>query len=237
MTDSHQMPTKRYVPAIDNHFPRVNQTFPIDLSIARKSWVTLYPTNHDVDFLKDSFVEFMIDSEPGCFIDFSSFNIEYNLRLLKANGDVLDANAPVIFTNGLIHALTSSRKLYLNTQLIESDYQTNYTQYVNTITTEASDYIAGQGKPMGYFPEPTIINAAVATINFAAADYMVPERMRYAAQENVQLYGPLNLDIGKSNILMIDRVNARLHLELADTSQLILKASDSAVKYKKKSTL
>ena len=31
---------------------------------------------------------------------------------------------------------------------------------------------------------------------------------------------------------MIDRINARLHIELADTSQLILKASDDAVNYK-----
>ena len=33
-------------------------------------------------------------------------------------------------------------------------------------------------------------------------------------------------------MLMIDRINARLHIELADTSQLILKASDDAVNYK-----
>ena len=61
------MPTDRHVDAIGSYFPTISQTYPIDVSIERKSWVTLYPINHDSDFLKDRFVEFTIDSEPGCF--------------------------------------------------------------------------------------------------------------------------------------------------------------------------
>ena len=108
MDYTQHMPTDRYEDALDNQFPNVAQTYPIDTSIERKSWVTLYPTNHDSNFLKDSFVEFTIDSEPGCFIDYSSFNIEFNLRLLRANDADLAADSPVIFTNGLIHSLISS---------------------------------------------------------------------------------------------------------------------------------
>ena len=103
MNQAQQMPTKRYVPAIDNHFPRVNQSYPIDVSIARKSWVTLYPTNHNSNFSRDSFVEFTIDSEPGNFIDYNSFNIEFNLQLLQADDAAVGADAPVMFTNGLLH--------------------------------------------------------------------------------------------------------------------------------------
>merc|ERR1712033_674 len=105
MDYAQHIPTDRYVLALDSHFPNVSQTYPIDVSPERKSWVTLYPTNHDSNFLKDSFVEFTIDSEPGCFIDYSSFNIEFNLRLLKADDSNLPIDSPVIFTNGLIHAL------------------------------------------------------------------------------------------------------------------------------------
>ena len=98
MDYTQHMPTDRYVDALDNQFPNVSQTYPIDVSIERKSWVTLYPTNHDNNFLKDSFVEFTIDSEPGCFIDYSSFNIEFNLQLLKANGEALPHDSSIIFT-------------------------------------------------------------------------------------------------------------------------------------------
>merc|ERR1712055_1246689 len=110
------------------------------------------------NFLKDSFVEFTIDSEPGCFIDYSSFEIEFNLQLLKENGDALPHDSSVIFTNGLIHSLIISRKLFLNSQLVESDYQSNYTQYVHTITSKDDQYIKNHCRPMGYFPEEKIIN-------------------------------------------------------------------------------
>ena len=108
MDYSQHMPTDRYVDVLDDRFPNVSQTYPIDTSIERKSWVTLYPTNHDSNFLKDSFVEFTIDSEPGCFIDYSSFNIEFNLQLLKENGDALPRDSTIIFTNGLMDSLISS---------------------------------------------------------------------------------------------------------------------------------
>ena len=226
------MPTDRYVDALDSHFPNVSQTYPVDVSTERKSWVTLYPTNHDSDFLKDSFVEFTIDSEPGCFIDYSSFNIEFNLRLLKANGEAIPHDSSIIFTNGLIHSLITSRKLFLNSQLVESDYQSNYTQYVDTISNFGSEYIKNQGVPMGYFPENKIINETSAIAVFAGQDKNIPKRQTFARQENIQLYGPLNLSVGKSDMLMVDRINARLHIELADTTQLILQASDDAGNYK-----
>ena len=232
MDYSQHMPTDRYVDVLDDRFPNVSQTYPIDTSIERKSWVTLYPTNHDSNFLKDSFVEFTIDSEPGCFIDYSSFNIEFNLRLLKANDADLAGDSAVMLTNGLIHSLISSRKLFLNSQLVESDYQSNYTQYVDAITNFDHEYIKSQGLPMGYFPEQKIINGTAAKAGFAAQDANVPARQTFARQENIQLYGPLNLSVGKSDMLMIDRISARLHLELADTPLLILKASDDATNYK-----
>ena len=232
MDYTQHMPTDRYVDALDNQFPNVSQTYPIDVSIERKSWVTLYPTNHDSDFLKDSFVEFTIDSEPGCFIDYNSFNIEFNLQLLKANGEALPHDSSIIFTNGLIHSLIASRKLFLNSQLVESDYQSNYTQYVDTITSFDDEYIKNQGVPMGYFPEDKIIYITADKEGFAAQDANVPLRQAFARQENIQLYGPLNLSVGKSDMLMIDKINARLHIELADTTQLILKARDDAENYK-----
>ena len=228
----HQLPTDRYIPSYDSHFPNVTNNYPIDVSIDRKSWVTLYPTNHDSNFLKDSFVEFTIDSEPGCFIDYSSFNIEFNLRLLKADNSALPDDSPVIFTNGLIHALISSRKLFLNSQLVESDYQSNYTQYVHTITSNDDQYIKNHGRPMGYFPEEKIIEDTPAKADFAAYEANVASRQAFARQENIQLYGPLNLSVGKSDMVMIDRISARLHMEIADTAQLILKASDDADNYK-----
>ena len=232
MDYTQHMPTDRYVDALDNQFPNVSQTYPIDVSIERKSWVTLYPTNHDSNFLKDSFVEFTIDSEPGCFIDYSSFNIEFNLQLLKENGDALPHDSSVIFTNGLIHSLIISRKLFLNSQLVESDYQSNYTQYVDTITNFDDEYIKNQGVAIGYFPEQKIINSAPDKAAFAGQDGYVPTRQTFARQENIQLYGALNLSVGKSDMLMIDGISTRLHIELAKTSQLILKALDDEDDYK-----
>ena len=232
MDYTQHIPTDRYVVALDSHFPNVSQTYPIDVSTERKSWVTLYPTNHDSNFLKDSFVEFAIDSEPECFIDYSSFNIEFNLRLLKENGDALARDSSVIFTNGLMHALISSRKLFLNSQLVESDYQSNYTQYVHTITSKDDEYIKNQGVAIGHFPEQKIINSTPDKVTFASQDVYVPVRQAFARQENIQLYGSLNLSVGKSDMLMIDRISARLNLELAKTNQLILKASDDEDDYK-----
>ena len=233
MAQSLQTPTQRYMPAYDSHFPRVNQTFPIDVSVDRKQWVTLYPSNHDTTYLKDSFVEFVIDSEPACFIDFSSFNIEYNLQVIKASdGGAVGPNQEVVLTNGLIHALTTSRKLFLNNELVEADYESNYTQYVNYLTTVDSHYTGTEGTGMGYFIENNPMSSTVPKAQFPDRDYKMKYRMKFAAQENIQLYGPLNLDIGKSKMLMVDRVAARLHLELADASQLIYKASDLAENYK-----
>ena len=227
-----QIPTDRFIPSYDSHFPNVTSNYPIDVSIERKSWVTLYPTNHDSNFLKDSFVEFTVESEPGCFIDYNSFNIEFNLRLLKANGEALPHDSTVIFTNGLIHALISSRKLFLNSQLVESDFQSNYTQYVQTITSKDDRYIKNHCRPMGYFPEKKIIKNTPSKADFPGYESNIPSRQSFARQENIQLYGPLNLSVGKSDMVMIDRISARLHMEIADTAQLILKANDDADNYK-----
>ena len=231
MDYTQHMPTDRYVEALDSHFPNVSQTYPIDVSTERKSWVTLYPTNHDSNFLKDSFVEFRIDTEPGCFIDYSSFNIEFNLRLLKENGDALPRDSSIIFTNGLMHSLISSRKLFLNSQLVESDFQSNYTQYVETITSKDDEYIKNQGVAIGYFPEQNII-PNIPEARHMYYDVNVPTRQAFARQENIQLQGPLNLSVGKSDMLMIDKISARLHIELAKTSLLILKARDDEDNYK-----
>ena len=231
---THQIPTDRFIPAYHSHFPNVTNNYPVDVSIERKSWVTLYPTNHDSNFLKDSFVEFSVESEPGCFIDYSSFNIEFNLRLLKADDTPLPADSSVIFTNGLIHALISSRKLFLNSQLVESDFQSNYTQYVQTITSKNDRHIKNQYRPMGYFPEKKIIKSTPAKADFAGYESNIAGRQSFTRQENIQLYGPLNLSVGNSDMLMIDRVSARLHMEIADTAQLILKANDDANNYKLK---
>ena len=225
------MPTDRYVEALDSHFPNVSQTYPIDVSTERKSWVTLYPTNHDSNYLKDSFVEFTIDSEPGSFIDYNSINIEFNLQVLKENGDALPHDSTIIFTNGLMHSLIRSRKLFLNSQLVESDFQSNYTQYVDTITSKDEEYIKKQGAAIGYFPEQKIINSTLNKANLASQDVYVPVRQAFARQGNIQLQGPLNLSVAKSDMLMIDKISARLHIELAKTSQLILKASDDEDNY------
>ena len=227
-----QIPTDRFIPSYDSHFPNVTSNYPIDVSIERKSWVTLYPTNHDSNFLKDSFVEFTVESEPGCFIDYSSFNIEFNLRLLKANDEALPDDSTVIFTNGLIHALISSRKLFLNSQLVESDFQSNYTQYVQTITSKDDRYIKNHCRPMGYFPEKKIIKNTPTKAEFAGYESNITSRQSFARQENIQLYGPLNLSVGKSDMVMIDRISARLHMEIADTAQLILKARNDITNYK-----
>ena len=229
---THQIPTDRFLPAYHSHFPNVTNNYPVDVSIERKSWVTLYPTNHDSNFLKDSFVEFSVESEPGCFIDYSSFNIEFNLRLLNADDTPLPDDSTVIFTNGLIHALISSRKLFLNSQLVESDFQSNYTQYIQTITSKDDRYIKNHYRPMGYFPEKKIIKNTPVKDEFAGYESNIPSRQAFARQENIQLYGPLNLSVGKSDMVMIDRISARLHMEIADTAQLILKANDDANNYK-----
>merc|ERR1712239_91135 len=85
---------------------------------------------------------------------------------------------------------------------------------------------------MGYFSEQKIINATSAKAEFSNQEANVPARQNFARQENIQLYGPLNLSVGKSDMLMIDRILARLHIELADTDQLILKALDDEDDYK-----
>ena len=232
MDDTLQIPTQKYVPAIDSYFPRVNQTYPLDVSIARKAWVVVYPTNHDTNYLRDSFAEFTIDSEPGSFLDFRSFHIEYELKLLKTDDGAPADDSNVVFTNGLILALSKSRKLFLNNQLVESDYQSNYTQYVNTLLTENEDYISHQGQPMGYFSEPSIIDNTPNKAGMPNANTVMAKRIEFSKQEKVHLYGPLNLDIGKANMMMVDRVSARLYFELADTTQLVLKGADDAENYK-----
>ena len=50
MDYTQHMPIDRYVEALDNHFPNVSKNYSVDVSIERKSWMTLYPTNHDSDF-------------------------------------------------------------------------------------------------------------------------------------------------------------------------------------------
>ena len=61
-----------------------------------------------------------------------------------------------------------AHKKILNSQLVESDYQSNYTQYVDTITTKDNEYIKNQGVAIGYFPEQKIINNTLDKAAFAA---------------------------------------------------------------------
>ena len=72
---------------------------------------------------------------------------------MKGDNEDLAGDSLVIFANGLIHSLISSQKLFLNSQLVESDYQSNYTQYVDAITNFDDEYMKSQGVAMGYFPE------------------------------------------------------------------------------------
>ena len=232
MDEPIRLPTKNFIPAIDSHFPRVKQSYPIDVSIERRHWTTLYPTNHDTDYLKDSFVEFTLDSEPGTFLDVSSILLEINLELLKSDGTQPVDDDAVIFANGLIHTIIKSRKLYLNSELVESDHHSNYTRYINTMSNVDGERIYRQGLKSGYFPldygaslhksEPKATFLDGATTN---------GRNNYRKQGRIQMCGALDLDLGKSNMLLPDLVNGRLHLDLADVSQIIQKPSDDANNY------
>ena len=232
MEDPIQVPTQHYTPAIDSHFPRVKQTYPIDVSIERRHYQTLFPINHDTDYLKDSFVEFSLDSEPGSFLDLSSILLEANLQLLKFDGSDPGEGDVVIFTNGLIHALIRSRKLFLNSQLVESDQHSNLTRFINTMSNVESERLYREGTSAGYFAESMggILNKSVAKADFLDAQRTT--RNNFRKKGLIQVCGPLDLDLGKSNMLLPDRLNGRLHLDLADISQLIQKPSDDANSYK-----
>ena len=232
MEDPIQVPTRHYTPAIDSHFPRVKQTYPIDVSIERRHWQTIYPVNHDTDYLKDSFVEFSLESDPGSFLDMSSILIEANLQLFKSDGTNPAEGDVVIFTNGLIHALIRSRKLFLNSQLVESDHHSNLTRYINAMSNVEDEQLYRQGTASGYFPHARgqIMNKSVAKDAFL--NEQRNNRNNYRKKGQIQVCGPLDLDLGKSNMLMPDRLNGRLHLDLADISQLIQKPSDDGTNYK-----
>ena len=55
--------------------------------------------------------------------------------------------------------------------------------------------------------------------------------IKFSHQNKIQLSAPLNLNIGDANFTFPDRINGRLHLEIASSSQLILKPTDDVNNY------
>ena len=231
MESNLQLPTKNYIPAIDSRFPRVDTKIPIDISTERKYWEHRYPTNHHSDYHKDTYVEFSLESEPQTFIDFSSMVICVELKLLKSDGTELGAGDKPLFCDGLIHALFPSRKLFLNSQLVESNYLANYTDYIKYLSTHSDLDIMREGVTAGYFPKIENINDTKTKADIDRSD-VVKQMIKFSHQNKIQLSAPLNLNIGDANFTFPDRINGRLHLEIASSSQLILKPSDDVNNYK-----
>lgn len=219
-----QVPVANYTAAISDGFPRPNRIRPVESSLAGRHKLDILPVNLSIDnTIRDSFLEFRIPAVDGHFLDLSTLAIELDLTLHTSDGASLTETDHVMFANGISNTLFKSCVCYLNEQLVESSGLYNYHSFIKMITNIGSDRMSTLGRSMFYYPdyEGSGVKEVFDEAYFTGGNKTEKEVIKKVKARGLTLMAPLFMDIATIDQFLLDNINVRIRLELANKSWIL----------------
>ena len=215
------IPISSYVAGITESYPNVNRQRIIESSINSKERIDFMPSNVGVNqVLSDRYIEFRVNGIVGSFLDLSSIALELFIKISRA-GNNLTATQNIGVANGLSNTLFKSVSVFLNEKLVESCPLYNYLAYMKMVTSMKADVLKSIGK-CGYFHDDYCLEHGI-TNRYTDNSFKEGERWEVIQMPDVKVHGihtcfPLLLDLGSVDMYLLDSVDLRIRLELANNS-------------------
>ena len=221
----NNIPVSTYTAGISESYPNVNRQRVVESSINSKERIDFLPVNLGINsVLSDRYIEFRINGVVGSFIDLSSLLLELSVKPVNSNnGNDLAEDVNVAIVNGLANTLFKSATVFINEKMIESNPIYNYTAYTKLLKSMNLNNINTVGK-CGFFYND--VNSDVVTKIYTENIFQTPTNFEHIHMRNIKSNGidicfPLLLDITSLDMYLIDGVDIRIRLELANSNWLI----------------
>ena len=219
----NNIPVSSYTAGISESYPNVNRQRIVESSINSKERVDFMPINMGVNqSLADKYIEFRINGVVGSFIDLSSLLLELSVIPVKNDYSNLGDDENVAMINGLANTLFKSVSVFINEKMIESNPIFNYTSYIKILKSVDPNTVDTIGK-CGFFHNDA--NKRSVTQIYNASTFtnagLEQELMADIKSHGIDMCFPLLLDISTLDMYLLDGVDVRIRLELANRGWII----------------
>ena len=217
----NKIPVSSYIAGITELYPNVNRQRVIESSINSRERVDFMPINAGINqVLSDRYIEFRINGVMGSFLDLSTIALELHLTVTRG-GNQLTATQNLGLANGLSNTLFKSVSVFLNEKMVESCLLYNYLAYMKMLASVKAESLNSVAK-CGYFYDDYCSPHGITKV-YTDTTFKEGERWEVTQMAEVKAYGvhtcfPLLLDLTTIDMYLLDSVDLRIRLELANNS-------------------
>ena len=223
------IPVSSYTVGITESYPNVNRQRIVESSINSKERLDVLPVNMGINHrLTDRYLEFRIPGTVGSFIDLASLLIEMKLEIRNNDGSNLADDLNIGVVNGISNTLFKSISVFINDKMIESNPVFNYTSYLKMLMNVNSDNVNSFGKCVFFHDDA---NNGRVTQSYTAGTFTTTTNLEHKLlqplkREGIDVCFPLLFDSSTLDMYLLDAVDLRIRLEMANNSWIFNSSSD-----------
>ena len=217
-----KIPVSSYAAGITELFPNINRTRIIETSVNSRETIDYMSSNSSLNQrISDKYIEFRINGSPGKFLDLSTLTLEMKITFSKGNAKVPDdLNMGVI--NGLSNTLFKSVNVFLNGRLVESNPMFHYTSYIKMLKEVKVTDLNSLGTCAYLFDDfSSEVTNEYTAATFTNQNKIEKKNMPILKAKGVEICFPILLDISTLDMFLLDNIDLRLRLELANDSFIL----------------
>ena len=221
----NNIPISSYTAGISESFPNINRQRIVESSINSKERFDSMPVNVGVNqVLSDRYLEFRINGVVGSFIDLSSLLIELMVKPVTNTYNNLADDVNVAVVNGLANTLFKSVTVFINEKMVESNPIYNYSSYIKQLKSINSNILTTIAKCGSFYDD---MNNTGVTKTYNAALFadgettLEKKRLDSIKRDGIDICFPLLLDIASIDMYLLDGVDIRIRLEMANNNWII----------------
>ena len=154
--------------------------------------------------------------------DLSSCLLELSVKPVNSNDNTtLPDDVNVAMVNGLVNTIFKSVTVFVNEKMIESNPVFNYTSYIKLLKSMDPNTVDTIGK-CGYFYNDASVTRSYDTSIFTPASGSIEHKLMANVKDHgIDMCFPLLLDISSLDMYLLDGVDVRIRLEMANNAWII----------------
>ena len=220
----NKVPVDSYIAGISESYPNANRQRVVESSINSRECLDFMPSNMGLNqTLTDRYMDFRIHGVTGSFIDMSSLVLEMCIKVTKGGDELQDADN-IMFVNGLSNTIFKSVTVFLNEKMVESNPIYGYTSFSKLLKSCKRSTMYNIGK-CGFFYDDASgiggIKDVFLPATFTTADSLEGQMSRKIKSEGINICFPLLLDLCSLDMYLLDSVDVRIRLEMANNSWIM----------------
>ena len=211
------LPVARYETTVNEMFPRVDRSRPVEETIEAKFVDVVLPSNASASSMgTEQYVEFRVASSSGYLIDMSNIMLEVVGHSVGGDGKAIaaDKRNKLVPSNALLHSMFKGASVYFNGKQVEHQPLYHYKSYVNLLTHSSSKMYDTLLSGMGMYRE-TIVPSGGSNDYFSVVRQSDPETVKRVDRtcDGLHMMGPLMLDVSSLDAFVLDDVDIVIRLE------------------------